>query len=48
MVKGRLTFKILCCQEDGTQVVVLDEMAYLWCDFCAIPPHDQHLADRPT
>ena len=45
---GSHTLEILRRQEDGTDVVIDNEMAQLRCDFCAIPSHEEHLANSPV
>lgn len=47
-MKKRLpTLEILGRQDDGTQVVVLDEALDLWRHLGSIPAHNQGLSNRP-
>ena len=45
---GRLTFKVLGSQNNGTQMVILDEALDLGGYFGAIPSHNQGLSNGPA
>ena len=47
MITCALTLQVFRGQENGAQMVVLYQLAYLWCDGCAIEAHHEQLAHGP-
>lgn len=46
--EGKFTFQVLGSQENGTEMVLLDQVADLGRDLRAIPSHNEHLPNSPA
>jgi hypothetical protein len=45
--RGKVTFEILCRQENGANMMIFNEMTNLRSNFSSIPSHNQHLSNGP-